>query len=836
MREIYKSRGLIIFMVVGVVGVIMYGCIARFCSNPVEDGETEVEVDVSGGDIEEDSPDIEGLGDEIVDEGAEVEDGVDIEEDIPAELEPDLSGFRCGDGILAPWEECDEGENNSFSGSCLPTCKSARCGDGFVWLGHEYCDDGNTNGGDTCASDCLDGERTIETVAGGGVCDGLPAKAVSIAWPVAVAPRPDGSGVVFAARDQYRIGEIRSSGIVETLVGNGQLLPPIEASRLKISPAGRPMGLAFLGLDLLFSDGWFGFVMRVGERGIYRYVGAGYCWNPGDTARALSLPLCNPMAISVDSVGRLLIADQSVAVVWRVDASGVTVERIAGIWGFSGYSGDGNTSTSSQLYMPIHAIPISGNRIYITDYGNHKIRMIEENGMIRTVADGIYPRAAVSLGDDLVFANWLWSAILKVTPTGAMETLAGTGSRGYSGDGGPATSAALGNPEGVGIGGGYIYVADSENNRIRRFTIGGSIETIAGNGFGNYCGDVGSAEGFGVDPPPGGWDYSATNAALDTPFYVAVLLDGSVVWTEEYNHVVRIMLPDGTIDTLAGDGTPGFADGTGRSARFRNPHGLAVDTAGNILVADSENHRIRLINPHTRVVTTIAGNGSSGLAGEGALAAQSPLAYPTDVAVSADGSTIYVVEHDNQRISRIDMAGRIWTFAGRPGNPGDDGDGGPATSARFTVPYGIGVDSTGIVYVADEGANRVRRIIPGGTPGTERIEAFAGNGLNIRYDGDGGPPATAGIFSPRDIAIDDATGAVFIADSGHNVVRIVRDEGAMVGLVIRTVAGNGACDFDGDLGPAPYASLCNPCGIAVDGEGGIYIADRGNNRIRHAKF
>jgi hypothetical protein len=149
---------------------------------------------------------------------------------------------------------------------------------------------------------------------------------------------------------------------------------------------------------------------------------------------------------------------------------------------------------------------------------------------------------------------------------------------------------------------------------------------------------------------------------------------------------------------------------------------------------------------------------------------------------------------------------------------------------------GIAADAAGVLYVADYGNNRVRQVVPGASPSEATIDAFAGNGVNTRYEGDGGSPRSAGLSLPEDVAVDGATGAVFVADGGHHVIRVVRDEGGATGLVIRTTAGNGTCDLDGDLGPATTASLCNPYGVAADGTGGVYVVDTDNNRIRQAHF
>ncbi|MDI7269115.1 MAG: hypothetical protein QME96_14090, partial [Myxococcota bacterium] len=762
---------------------------------------------------------------------ADADEAADVEPEVPADVPPDFAGLRCGDGILAPWEECDEGDANSFSGSCLPTCRTAACGDGFVRTGHEYCDDGNTVSGDACAADCLDGERIIETVAGGGVCDGLPARAASVT-PAGLVVDTDRT-VVVADGTHHRIRRVTADGRMTTVAGTGVRGWNGDGPTLTTRLNG-PEDLALSPNGIVVADRGNRRVRVIERSGTIRtLVGNGGCWEPqsdNPELTPLGTGICD--LTGIDARGNeIIVVDQSTYIVMHLGTDGL-VRRIAGS-GVYGFAGDDGPALAASFRTPRDVLWLSDGRVLVSDYVNGRVRAIGTDGILRSFATVFLPvRLAVS-GSDVLVTHHTNIGVSRIRG-GTVELVAGGGSS--DADGVAATSARMGGAHGVAVeSSGTVVVSDGNSRRVRRFTIGGVIDTIAGNGFANYCGDVGSAAGLGVAPPPGGWDYSATNAAIYTPRTIVVLADGTVVWIEEYNHLLRMMLPDGTIDTLAGNGTPGFADGTGRDARFHHPTGLAIDPDGNLVVVDHTNLRVRRVDVTTRAVTTIAGNGTVGDAAEGAVALASPLGRMTDAAVGADG-TIYVTENVRRRVARIDPSGRIWTYAGRPGVTGDGGDGGRATSATFTTPYGLAIDSTGVLYVVDEGANRVRRIRPGSDPSAATIEAFAGSGVSTRYEGDGGPPAVAGLYGPSDAAVDPVTGAVFIVDRGHGVVRVVRDEGGATGLVIRTVAGDGSAGFYGDGGSALRAALDHPFGVAVDGRGGVYVTDWNNGRIRHAHF
>ncbi|MDB5096769.1 MAG: hypothetical protein JWM80_1190 [Cyanobacteria bacterium RYN_339] len=263
------------------------------------------------------------------------------------------------------------------------------------------------------------------------------------------------------------------------------------------------------------------------------------------------------------------------------------------------------------------------------------------------------------------------------------------------------------------------------------------------------------------------------------------------------------------VETFAGDGTEGFTDGESRSARFNLPWGLACDANGNLYVADSGNHCIRKITPEG-LVTTLAGAGTAGHAdGEGQAARFN---YPRGVAVDAVGN-VYVADTCNDRIRKITPQGVVTTLSGEGVRGFANG---ARAAARFNLPNGLAVDAAGWVYVADTANMQVRKVSPGGT-----VSTFAGEGVAGFADG---PARDARFSSPRAVAID-AAGVLYVADVGNSRVRKVARDGHVFPL-----AGNG----QGRLldGPGPHTSFREPCGVAVDEEGAVYVADTDNHCIR----
>lgn len=331
-----------------------------------------------------------------------------------------------------------------------------------------------------------------------------------------------------------------------------------------------------------------------------------------------------------------------------------------------------------------------------------------------------------------------------------ITTVAGNGAGDYSGDNGVATGASLWLPDSVAAdSSGNLFIADHANYRVRKLDINGVITTVAGNGSAGYSGDGGSATRAGL---------TASGVALDGY--------GNVFICDAGNNRVRKVDTNGIITTVAGNGTDGYSGDGGRAANasFGFISGVAVDTHGNLFIADRYNNRVRKVDGRG-VITTVAGNGSGDYSGDGGSAINASLWAPSGVAVDAYGS-LFIADTSNNRIRKVDPNGVITTVAGN-GADAYSGDGTEATSAALGEPWGVAVDASGEMFIPSD--NRVRKVDTNGI-----ITSVAGNGTST-YSGDDSLATNAGVTTTS-VAVD-ALGNLFIADAGNNRIRKVTAPG-----------------------------------------------------------
>jgi len=387
--------------------------------------------------------------------------------------------------------------------------------------------------------------------------------------------------------------------------------------------------------------------------------------------------------------------------------------------------------------------------------------------------------------------------IRKVTPAGVVTTLAGTPGAFGSADG-TGSAARFLSPSGVAVdGSGNVYVADSSSSTIRKITPAGVVTTLAGTPLG-----TGSADGTGAA------------ARFNSPYGVAVDTSGNVYVADTFNNTIRKITPAGAVSTLAGTaGVTGSADGTGAAARFNSPSGVAVDGSGNVYVADRLNNTIRKTTP-AGVVPTLAGDPGSLTGSANGTGAAARFSYPGGVAVDSAGN-VYVADTSNSTIRKINPAGVVTTLAGVAGVIGSaDGTG---SAARFSGPYGIAVDASGNVYVADMGKT-IRKITPAGV-----VTTLAGTaGASGSADGTG---SAARFNYPQGVAVD-TSGNVYVADMVDHTIRKITPAG-----VVSTLAGSAGVSGSTD-GTGAAARFNGPRDVATDAVGNVYVADQSNGTIR----
>ena len=545
-------------------------------------------------------------------------------------------------------------------------------------------------------------------------------------------------------------------------------------------------------------------------------------------ATKVSISLVDGIAVAPN--GDIYIARHGHNLISRIDQKGMLADVVG--TGASGHSGDGGPAAKAQLRVPAGLTFDADGNLYIADRDNHRVRKVDKKGIITTVA--------------------------------------GNGTAGFSGDGGPATQASLNLPSGVVVDKkGNLYIADRSNDRVRMVNTKGIIQTIAGNGNEGYHGD----------------NMPALKATLDKPFGLALDKDNNLYIADRGNNRIRKVDRSGMISTVAGDGGFYFIGDNGPAYRasIAGPTDVAVDGKGNIYIADRNNNRIRVVNK-LGMIRTLMGTGQQDYNGDSELARETNLHLPFGVALDKNGDLL-VIDRSHYRIRKLTLKGnRVTTVAGN-GVKLFGGDGGPAQGANIEFPHGIDVDSKDNVIFADKAHYRIRKITPQGI-----ISTIVGNGIRGNI-GDGGPALKASVFPTRmrlnhkdeiffispsgfislvrkvntqgiiheyittsdadyqeavltsgsgasskseitvisqfsDLALDKK-GNLYLADRINHQIRKFSPQGK-----ITTIAGTGEFNYFGDGGPATQAAFRDPAAITLDEAGNLYVADAANNMIR----
>ncbi|RAJ90040.1 putative secreted protein (Por secretion system target) [Larkinella arboricola] len=601
-----------------------------------------------------------------------------------------------------------------------------------------------------------------------------------------------------------------------------------SCSRLSVSAQSWITRLSFLsGILVASSQGYAQTIITVAGSNSY-----------GDGGLAIRAMLDTPIGLAVDEQGNLFIAELELYRnrIRKVDSQGVitTVARqtsarglvvnaqgalffshpqanriyqlapdgvitpVAGD-GSDFYHGDGGPATSAGLYSPMGlAIDAQGN-LFIADESNHRIR--------------------------------------KVTPNGIITTVAGNGTKGFGGDGGAATQASLYYPSWVVVDWlGSLFICDKNNHRIRKVTPDGIITTVAGNGKLGFEGDGGAATQASLAYPQSivvdeqgtlfindlsrirqvSRDGTITTL-VEVSNYYSLIRDGqgNLLAADPFSNLVRKITPDGTIRTVAG--STAYGDGGPATLAFVGaPSSVAADQQGSFFTADSYEGNIRQV-ASDGIISTKPAKGNH-------------------VSVDPQGN-LFIAQSTTNLVYKLSPEGKLTLVAGdstvtdcdsggghllhhSPGARSGPGDGGVATQARLCRPTGITIDAQGNLFIADTGHNRIRQVTPDGI-----ITTVAGSGMQ-GDGGDGGLATQANLNAPAGVAVD-ARGNLLIADTGNHRIRRVTPDG-----IITTVAGNGLQGFGGDREPATGGNLNGPTGVAVNAQGNLLIADRGNHRIR----
>lgn len=617
----------------------------------------------------------------------------------------------------------------------------------------------------------IDAAGVTTVVAGNGIPgfsgDGGPGRDASLEVPYSLALDRNGNLFIFDGYN-HRIRRVTADGIITTVAGSGELTYSGDGG-----PALRA-GLGWLE-DMVFDAAGNLYVTDVdanrvrvlrSDGTIQLFAGTGEYGRAGNGGPARQAEFDGVQGLAIDADGRVYVSEYYNSWIRRIDTNG-TISVFAGT-GEAGDAGDGGPALQAQFNRPYGLLFDAQGGLLVSDLDNHTVR--------------------------------------RIAPSGTVSRFAGSGQFAFSGDGGPAVAASFRYPTGIApLAGGDVLVMDSGNARVRRIAPGQSIRTVAGNGLFRSSPDGTQARDLFLFEPQG----------------IAIAPNGDVYIADTNNNVIRRVRADGRTDRIAGVNVRAFGPDPNADARqsaLALPSGLTFAPNGDLIIADSDNDRIRRVDA-SGAIRTVAGTGIRLFGGDGGPATAADLNQPTSTAYDSQGN-LYIADAGNLRVRRVDVNGVIRTFAGN-GEEGASGDGGPAASAAIGYPLGIVVDRANNLYIAGYGTCRVRRVSPDGI-----IRTFAGTGVCGASAGNGGPATAARLGEVQGLTLD-AAGALYISDETNNQIRRVGPDG-----IISTAAGSGLAGYGGDGGPPELAEIGSAFQTAVSANGTLYITDRYNHRIR----
>lgn len=756
--------------------------------------------------------------------------------------------------------------------------------------------------------------------------DGGPADEALLDAPHGLAADAHGN-IFIADTFNDRIRRVDSSGQITTAAGNGTAGYGGDGGPAKEALLRRPSGVAIgVRSDLLVADTGNNRIRRINWQGtISTLAGSGTMGFGGDGGPATEAALMWPRSIVADAVGNVYVADIRHFRIRKIDSAGI-IRTVAGT-GEHGYSGDGGPATEARLgWLGGLAVDPNGN-LYAADRSNLCVRRIDAAGIIRTVTgtpEGTLRPSGVIAGESMIsvpeglaidvvgnlyVADRAAHKIHRLAPDGSASTIVGMGTPGYSGDGGPGSEALLRRPCDVAADlSGGLYIADSRNCRVRRVDRAGQISTAAGSGRRGHGMDNDLATNTVLDTPEGvmtgfkGQFYLTGNDSLgdktnarvyevsggriataarpgDSRFWperdpirsssldpdrISAELTAGQCHRERYHALVAKIDVDGLVKTVAiGPRPKRWNSDLPPSESPLAPCDIAIDSAGDIYLADRDNAKVLRMHDHGSVTPLAGGQGKRGGRPVGS-DIEVQLEDTAGITLDPDGNAYFVA---SKRVWKLDPTGAIRPFAGT-GEEGYWGDGEPATAAGLDGPAGVTADSKGNVYVTETGNCRVRRIdrsgiitTVAGTSASSRARQKQRNVADIHIgcpagvavdkagnvfvtDGDDdrtwridplgvvtkvpgtGQDPDIGEGAPSGITVD-AAGNVYVADPAHHRVRKIAPNGS-----VSTVAGTGEEGYSGDGKLATEAMLDEPRGIAVDEAGNLYVADEMRDVIR----